>query len=112
LKRRQIKFDEEKWLEQFERIRKVFTAQLLRDKARLADLSELPIFIFGMPRSGTTLIEQILASHLKVFGGGELREMANQVARIRGPEDPSYGACHRSGASSATHRYPLWPRME
>jgi tetratricopeptide (TPR) repeat protein len=90
LKRRQIKFDEEKWLEQFERIRKVFTAQLLRDKAGLADPSELPIFIFGMPRSGTTLIEQILASHPKVFGGGELREMANQVARIRGPEDPSY----------------------
>ena len=43
-----------------------------------------------MPRSGTTLIEQILASHPKVFGGGELRELANQTARIRGPEDPSY----------------------
>jgi tetratricopeptide (TPR) repeat protein len=90
LKRRKIKFDEEKWLEQYERIRNVFTTQLLRAKAGLGDPSDLPVFIFGMPRSGTTLIEQILASHPKVFGGGELREMANHVARIRGPEDPSY----------------------
>jgi tetratricopeptide (TPR) repeat protein len=90
LKRRQIKFDEGKWLEQFERIRNVFTARLLRDKAGVGDPSDLPVFVFGMPRSGTTLIEQILASHPKVFGGGELREMANQVARIRGPEGPSY----------------------
>jgi tetratricopeptide (TPR) repeat protein len=34
--------------------------------------SELPVFIVGLPRSGTTLIEQILASHSQVFGGGEL----------------------------------------
>jgi tetratricopeptide (TPR) repeat protein len=90
LKRREIKFDEGKWLEQFELIQNVFTAQLFRDKVGLGDPSDLPVFIFGMPRSGTTLIEQILASHPKVFGGGELREMANQVARIRGPEGPSY----------------------
>ncbi len=34
--------------------------------------SQLPVFIVGLPRSGTTLIEQILASHSQVFGGGEL----------------------------------------
>jgi Flp pilus assembly protein TadD len=37
--------------------------------------SELPVFIVGMPRSGTTLAEQILASHPPVYGAGELREM-------------------------------------
>src|SRR5262249_50942450 len=34
--------------------------------------SERPVFIFGLPRSGTTLVEQILASHSQVYGGGEL----------------------------------------
>lgn len=35
--------------------------------------SELPVFVLGLPRSGTTLIEQILASHPQVHGAGELR---------------------------------------
>jgi tetratricopeptide (TPR) repeat protein len=39
-----------------------------------------PIFIVGMPRSGTTLIEQILASHPAVFGGGELT-MIDEIAK-------------------------------
>jgi tetratricopeptide (TPR) repeat protein len=34
--------------------------------------TEVPVFIFGLPRSGTTLVEQILASHSQVFGAGEL----------------------------------------
>lgn len=37
--------------------------------------SQHPIFIVGLPRSGTTLVEQILASHRQVFGGGELKLM-------------------------------------
>lgn len=40
-----------------------------------------PIFIVGMPRSGTSLAEQILASHSQVFGGGELEDLG----RILGP---------------------------
>src|SRR5262249_12859951 len=35
--------------------------------------TERPVFIVGLPRSGTTLIEQVLASHSQVFGAGELR---------------------------------------
>jgi tetratricopeptide (TPR) repeat protein len=35
--------------------------------------SERPVFIVGLPRSGTTLVEQVLASHSRVFGAGELR---------------------------------------
>lgn len=43
------------------------------DKLPYADNdSELPIFILGMPRSGTTLVEQIIAAHSQAFGGGEL----------------------------------------
>ncbi len=38
-----------------------------------ASVSELPVFIVGMPRSGTSLVEQILASHPAVVGAGELK---------------------------------------
>ena len=38
-----------------------------------------PIFIVGMPRSGTTLVEQILASHPRVFGGGELTLLTDSI---------------------------------
>ena len=39
--------------------------------------SKQPIFIVGMPRSGTSLVEQILASHTQVFGAGELKYIQN-----------------------------------
>ncbi|MBZ5790256.1 sulfotransferase [Burkholderia contaminans] len=48
-----------------------FSADLLRAKSGLGDASASPVFVFGMPRSGTTLVEQILASHPRVFGAGE-----------------------------------------
>lgn len=40
---------------------------------------ETPIFIVGMPRSGTTLIEQILSSHSAVFGAGELQDLCDSI---------------------------------
>jgi tetratricopeptide (TPR) repeat protein len=90
LKRQQVNYDEEKALQRLERIRDVFVAEMLRDKSGLGDPSAAPIFIVGMPRSGTTLIEQILASHPKVFGAGELREMANLAGRIGGAEGAAF----------------------
>jgi tetratricopeptide (TPR) repeat protein len=45
--------------------------------------SEIPVFIVGMPRSGTTLVEQILASHSNVFGAGELNDMKVIAASSR-----------------------------
>ena len=41
--------------------------------------SKHPIFILGMPRSGTTLVEQILASHSQVFGAGELEFLSRSI---------------------------------
>jgi tetratricopeptide (TPR) repeat protein len=49
--------------------------------------SDVPIFIVGMPRSGTTLTEQILSAHPDVFGAGELYELQN-VVRTLGPLRP------------------------
>ena len=54
--------------------RKFKTIATLFSKAnnKKTDTSRQPVFIVGMPRTGTTLVEQILASHPQVFGAGEL----------------------------------------
>ena len=67
----QSPYDERPALASFEAIEQTFTAQLLADRA-LTHPTARPIFIFGMPRSGTTLVEQIVASHPEVYAGGEL----------------------------------------
>ncbi|NCS73326.1 MAG: tetratricopeptide repeat protein [Deltaproteobacteria bacterium] len=57
--------------------------------ARARNLSERPIFILGMPRSGTSLVEQIVASHPRVYGAGELADVTGMAgllsARLGGP---------------------------
>jgi tetratricopeptide (TPR) repeat protein len=72
LKRRQIVYDEGNTMRGFERTRQVFSVELMRARRGGGDASQTPVFVFGMPRSGTSLIEQILASHPRVFGAGEL----------------------------------------
>ena len=79
LKRRQTGYDEAATLRLFERIQTVFTRELIQEKRGGGDPSRSPVFVVGMPRSGTTLIEQILASHSKVFGAGELEEFGKAV---------------------------------
>jgi hypothetical protein len=49
-----------------------FTPATLGKVRRPARREQTPVFIVGMPRSGSTLVEQVLASHPQVFGGGEL----------------------------------------
>jgi hypothetical protein len=56
----------------FENIKAKFPPELFQPRSVSGDASWSPIFIVGMPRSGTTLLEQVLASHSKVFGAGEL----------------------------------------
>lgn len=53
--------------------------------------TELPVFIVGMPRSGTTLVEQILANHPKVFGAGELHDLGQLAAGLPGRLDDGAG---------------------
>jgi tetratricopeptide (TPR) repeat protein len=72
IKRRQIQYDEPRALELVERIRTVFDRKLLERFRGAGHPSAAPVFIVGMPRSGSTLIEQILASHPQIQGAGEL----------------------------------------
>ena len=64
-------YDEVATLDEFERTRKAFTSDLLRHWRNVGNPSSVPVFIIGMMRSGATLVEQILASHPQVVGGGE-----------------------------------------
>jgi tetratricopeptide (TPR) repeat protein len=60
----------------------LFTPMLMLSKRGMGSTSEVPVFIVGMPRSGTTLTEQIASSHPQIHGAGELykmRQVANRV---------------------------------
>jgi tetratricopeptide (TPR) repeat protein len=53
-----------------------FTKRRFASLARVTHASRRPVFVVGMPRSGTSLVEQILASHPAVYGAGELRALS------------------------------------
>ena len=55
---------------------------LLRRLRPIGHTSERPVFIIGMPRSGTTLVEQIVASHPRAFGAGELEDLPEIVMEL------------------------------
>ena len=73
--RHRPRFSREKFTARVDEIIAGFDARLMAERSGGGggSDSELPMLIIGMPRSGTSLAEQILASHPAVFGGGELR---------------------------------------
>jgi tetratricopeptide (TPR) repeat protein len=80
-------FDVGRHRKRHEGLRAGYTRSLFEDRRRIGSTSEQPVFIVGMPRSGTSLTEQILASHPRVAACGELSEMdrvAHQVSEMGG----------------------------
>lgn len=71
----------------FHRIKTAFSAPVPEANVERPEASTIPIFILGMPRSGTTLIEQILASHSMVRGMGEVPTLDRAVSGIRWDEN-------------------------
>lgn len=76
LQRESIDYSAEQTALQFDRIRGAFGPALLANELQQVDSDLTPIFIVGMPRSGTSLAEQILASHSAVHGCGELKNIS------------------------------------
>ena len=81
--------------EYVERILAVFSAHTIERLGGVGHRSELPVLFVGMPRSGTTLAEQVLASHPHVQGAGELGFYPSLVNAMPGllKLDASYPAC-------------------
>jgi len=85
LKRAAITYDPSEMLRLLARTADIFTAELMQRQAGQGDFSSVPVFIIGMPRSGSSLIEQILASHSRVFGAGEITDFNAAAASLAGP---------------------------
>ena len=67
-----------------------FTPEQFDRLAGAGHETQQPVFVFGMPRSGTTLVEQVLASHSRVYGAGELRlvrQMFDAIPAVVGCDD-------------------------
>ncbi len=82
-KRSQFKYSLEQDHRLLAKIRDVFSPAFCQSETAGSD-SEEPIFILGLPRTGTTLLEQILGAHSEVFAAGELRNFfAAWIAQAR-----------------------------
>jgi hypothetical protein len=93
IKRAEADYDEAATLGAMAHLPRFFTAALLAARGDLGDPSTIPVFILGMPRSGTTLVEQTLASHPAVFGAGERSDLSQAIGRL---------SVERRGAADAT----------
>ena len=82
LRRLDAPFDMARFERRCERIRTFFDTGFFAARAGCGDPSPAPIFIVGLPRSGSTLIEQILASHSRVEGTMELPNILNIVGQF------------------------------
>lgn len=84
LKRAQTRYSADGMSEELARQREVVTRDLLESKAGMGHEAPDPIFILGLPRAGSTLLEQILASHSQVDGTLELPNILALAHRLRG----------------------------
>ena len=86
LKFKESKIDLDKYFHHIDTIPKVLNSRPAT--TRQDELEQNPIFVLGMPRSGTTLIEQVLSRHSKVTGCGELPGIEKAITRLEKRSDP------------------------
>jgi len=90
IRRREISYDADRTTAQMDRTRRLMTKSFFDERAGLGCQDEAPIFIVGLPRSGSTLLEQILASHSLVEGTMELPELARLSHELGRGQDAAY----------------------
>jgi tetratricopeptide (TPR) repeat protein len=85
LKRAEIAYNEAAELGFFAALERTIDESLIAALRTYGNPFELPVFVFGMARSGSTLIEQILAAHPAVAAAGETAEFGRLIAELRPP---------------------------
>lgn len=105
LKRADVAYDEAAALEFLRSTEAAFTNPVLAELRDCGDPSERPVFIVGMPRSGSTLVEQILAAHPDVAAGGELNVLPQVVREVWPTMQASSTAELRSEIRGLGERY-------
>jgi Tfp pilus assembly protein PilF len=91
LKKKKLPFNLSKETRYFQSLKDIFNADFFNKHATITKLEQSVVFIVGMPRSGTSLTEQILASHTSAHGAGELSLIANtrkEIAKVTGRSFP------------------------
>ena len=91
LNKQEINFHSPDMVRRAERQKEVCTAQLFSKHSAVGHKAPDPIFIVGLPRAGSTLLEQILASHSQVDGTHELPNILSLARRLRGRDAPKPG---------------------
>jgi predicted Zn-dependent protease len=84
LRRQGVEYDSGETSQQMARSVKLFTREFLEARKGVGANSNAPIFVVGLPRAGSTLIEQILASHSQVEGTMELPDIISIATRLDG----------------------------
>ncbi len=93
VQRSRIRYDVSGHETRFDRIAGAFPAEVVERFGAAGCDSELPVFVVGMPRSGTTLVESILARHPDVHGAGErfdLDRLTDEMSRARSTDFPDW----------------------
>ena len=93
LKRKSIDYAIADDVAYFDAIKQVCNAEFFQGHAGIGSADTTPIFVIGMPRSGTSLVEQILASHSQVYGAGERNDLQHVIERAGDNASEKYPHC-------------------
>jgi tetratricopeptide (TPR) repeat protein len=98
LRRGQMHYQADEMSRHVARVKSLFDAKFFADREHFGAVAPDPIFIVGLPRAGSTLLEQILSSHSQVEGTMELPDIPGIARSLfdKGKDEPSYSAALRT----------------